>query len=78
MRISDPNKLVGKIIKIKTGEDMTEIIVDVGDQAVTATITSGAAGDMNLNEGDEIFAVFNSTSVSLIKDSKDSRRDYEI
>ena len=70
MRISDPNKLVGKIIKIKTGEDMTEIIVDVGDQAVTATITSGAAGDMNLNEGDEIFAVFNSTSVSLIKDSK--------
>ena len=70
MRISDPNKLVGKIIKIKTGEDMTEIIVDVGDQAVTATITSGAAGDMNLNEGDDIFAVFNSTSVSLIKDSK--------
>src|SRR5665647_3883533 len=78
VRISDPNKLVGKIIKIKTGEDMTEIIVDVGDQAVTATITSGAAGEMNLNEGDEIFAVFNSTSGRVIMYSQDSRRDYEI
>lgn len=76
MRISDPNKLVGKIMKIHPGQDMTEIIVDVGDQAVTATITNGAAGDMNLHEGDEVFAMFNSTSVSLIKDTKEPRRDY--
>jgi len=76
MRISDPNKLVGKIITIKSGQDMTEIIVDVGDQAVTATITAGAAHDMNLHEGDEVFALFNSTSVTLIKDTKEPRRDY--
>ena len=68
MRISDPNKLVGKIIKINKGNEMTEVIVDVGDQAVYATLTSGAAGDMNLKEGDDVFAMFNSTSVSLIKD----------
>jgi len=76
MRISDPNKLVGKIMNIKIGQDMTEIMVDVGDQAVTATITAGAAHDMNLHEGDEVFAMFNSTSVTLIKDTKDPRRDY--
>jgi molybdopterin-binding protein len=76
VRISDSNKLVGKIMKIKPGQDMTEIIVDVGDQAVTATITASAAGDMHLNEGDEVFAIFNSTSVSLIKDTKEPRRDY--
>ena len=76
MRISDPNKLVGKIMTIKFGQDMTEIIVDVGDQAVTATITAGAANDMNLHEGDEVFAMFNSTSVTLIKDTKEPRRDY--
>lgn len=68
MRISDPNKLVGKIMKINTGKDMTEVIVDVGDQAVYATITTGAAKDMNLKEGEDIFAMFNSTSVSLLKD----------
>jgi len=76
VRISDPNKLVGKIMQIKPGQDMTEIIVDVGDQAVTATITAAAAGDMKLQEGDEVFALFNSTSVSLIKDRKEPRRDY--
>lgn len=72
MRISDPNKLVGKIIDIKSGQDMTHVTVDVGDQAVTSTITTSAAKDMNLRKGDEIFTLFNSTSVSLIKDSKDS------
>ncbi|MDD4171488.1 MAG: TOBE domain-containing protein [Syntrophomonas sp.] len=76
MRISDPNKLVGKIIRINAGQEMTEIIVDVGDQAVTATITAGAANDMNLQEGDEVFTMFNSTSVTLIKDTKEPRRDY--
>jgi molybdopterin-binding protein len=76
MRISDPNKLVGKIMKIKAGQEMTEVIVDVGDQPVTATITAGAAHDMNLHEGDEVFAMFNSTSVTLIKDTKEPRRDY--
>ena len=76
MRISDPNKLVGKIMKINAGQEMTEIIVDVGDQPVTATITAGAARDMNLHEGDEVFAMFNSTSVTLIKDTKEPRRDY--
>ncbi len=67
MRISDANKLVGTIIKVKSGQDMTEVILDIGDQAVTATITSGAANDMKLKEGDQIFAVFNSSDVSLIK-----------
>ncbi len=64
-------------MQIKPGKDMTEILVDVGDQAVTATITSGAAGDMNLHEGDEVFAMFNSTEVTLIKDTKEPRRDYK-
>ncbi|MDD4802648.1 MAG: TOBE domain-containing protein [Syntrophomonas sp.] len=76
MRISDSNKLVGKIMKIKTGQDMTEVIVDVGDQPVTATITAGAAQDMNLHEGDEVFTMFNSTSVTILKDTKKPRRDY--
>ncbi len=67
MRISDANKLVGTIIKVKPGQDMTEVILDIGDQAVTATITSGAAHDMKLKEGEQIFAVFNSSNVSLIK-----------
>lgn len=67
MRISDPNKLVGKIMDIKSGPDMTHIIVDVGDQPVTATVMTDAVQDMNLKKGDEVFAMFNSTAVALLK-----------
>jgi molybdopterin-binding protein len=70
MRISDPNKLVGKVMNIDSGPDMTHIIVDVGDQPVTATIMTAAFKDMNLKKGDEVFAMFNSTSVALLKDNK--------
>ncbi len=69
MRISDPNKLVGKVMNIKEGHDMTEIVIDIGDNPVYATITAQAAKTLNLSEGDEVFAMFNSTDVTIIKDS---------
>jgi molybdopterin-binding protein len=53
MRISDPNKLVGKVMEIKDGQGMTEIIVDVGDRPIMATITPGAAEALGLQQGDE-------------------------
>jgi len=77
MRISAPNKLVGKVTKIKNGEWVTEVVIDVGDQPVTAVITSGAADALNLHDGDEVFAMFNATSVMLIKDTKEER-DYGV
>lgn len=77
MRISQPNKLVGKIMDVKKGQDMTEVIVDVGDRPVYATITTGAAQAMDLHPGDEVFAMFNSTDVTLIKDKKEER-DYGV
>lgn len=76
MRISDPNKLVGKVMKVKTGHDMAEVIIDIGDRPLYATITAGAAEALNLSEGDEVFAMFNSTDVTIIKDTK-KERDYD-
>lgn len=70
MRISDPNKLIGKVINIKSGQDMAEVVIDVGDNPVYATITANALNALNLNEGDEVFAMFNSTDVTIIKDTK--------
>ena len=70
MRISQANKLVGKIIDVKSGQDLTEVIIDIGDRPVYSTITNGAAEAMNLHKGDEVFALFNSVDVTIIKDSK--------
>lgn len=68
MRISDPNKLIGRVMEIKEGQEMSEIIVDIGDFALTATITAGAARALDLKKGEDVFAMFNSTDVTLIKD----------
>lgn len=70
MRISDPNKLVARVMEIKQGPVLSEVIMDVGDQAVTATISTGALNDMNLNKGDQVFAMFNSTMITIIKDTE--------
>lgn len=67
MRISDPNKLIGRVREIKEGQDLCEVIVDIGDFAVTSTITSGASKALNLQKGDEVFAMFSSMDVTLIK-----------
>ena len=67
MRISDPNKLVGRVMEIKSGRDMVEVIIDIGDRPVMATITAGAANALDLQKGDEVFTIFNSTDVSIIK-----------
>ncbi len=68
MRISDPNKLIGRVREIKEGHDMSEVILDIGDFSLTATITAGASKSLDLKKGDEVFAMFNSTDVTLIKD----------
>lgn len=69
MRISDPNKLTGRVRKVSLGSESAEIIVDIGDQPVTATITAGAAEALNLHEGDKVFTLFKSTDVTLIKNT---------
>jgi len=73
LRISDPNKLVASVMEVKIGPIMSEIIMDVGDQAVTATITSAAVNDMKLQKGDQVFAMFNSTMITIIKDTKNEQ-----
>jgi len=50
---------------------IVEVTVDIGDRPIIATITAGATQAMSLNTGDEVFTMFNSTDVSLIKDQKD-------
>lgn len=70
MRISDPNKLVAKVMEVKSGPVVSTVIMDVGDQAVTATITTAALDDMGLQKDDQVFAMFNSTMVTIIKDTE--------
>lgn len=67
MRISDANKLAGRIREVKVGQEMSEVLIDIGDQMVTATITKAAAEDLKLKKNDQVFATFNSSNVNIIK-----------
>jgi len=75
LRISDPNKLVASVMEVKSGPVVSEVIMDVGDQAVTAMISTGALDDMKLQKGDQVFAMFNSTMITIIKDTQNEHRD---
>jgi molybdate transport system regulatory protein len=68
MQMSARNRLSGRIKKLKVGNVMTEVIMQVGDQEVVAAITSGSAKRMKLKVGDKVFAVIKATEVMIAKE----------
>ncbi len=68
MQMSARNQLAGRIKKVKVGNVMTEVVVQVGDQEVVAAITSGSARRMKLKVGDRVFAVIKATEVMIAKE----------
>ena len=68
MEMSARNQLAGRIKKVKVGNVMTEVIVQVGDQEVVAAITSGSAKRMKLKVGDQVFAIIKATEVMIAKE----------
>jgi molybdopterin-binding protein len=60
--------LPGRIKKVKVGNVMTEVIMQVGDQELVAAITSGSAKRMKLKIGDQVFAIIKATEVMIAKE----------
>ena len=68
MEISGRNKLRGTIRSVRRDGIMAEIILDVeAHNLVTAVITSNAAEDLSLKEGDVVYALIKATSVMIMK-----------
>ena len=67
MEVSARNKLPGVIKSIKSGAIFSEVIIAVGDNEVTAVITRGSADELNLKEGDKVYAVVKATEVMVAK-----------
>ena len=68
MQMSARNQLAGRIKKVKVGNVMAEVIVQVGRQEVVAAITSGSAKRMKLKVGDQVFAIIKATEVMIAKE----------
>ena len=63
------NKVSGKVVEIKKGNLMCEVIVEVSpDFAVTSVITIDSLNESGVKVGDSVTALVKAINVVLVKD----------
>jgi molybdopterin-binding protein len=67
MRISARNRLIGKIEELQIGDLMAHVVVSVGEHLVESVISRRSVEEMNLQVGDTVAVVVQSTDVMLQK-----------
>ena len=67
MELSARNQIPGRVTAVKHGAVMAEVQVAVDAATVTAAITEGSQGRLDLKEGDQVTVIIKSTDVLLGK-----------
>ena len=67
MKVSARNKISGRVTDIRKGPAMASVTVDAGELKLTTAITSLAADDLQLKQGDQVTTFFKATEVMLQK-----------
>jgi len=67
MEISARNQLKGTVKEIKRGSVNGEVIVDIGGQLVTSSITLVSIDRLALKAGDSVVAIVKATDVMIGK-----------
>jgi len=65
MPISARNQLKGKVVSVKLGTVMSEVVVDIGGQEMVAAITRASAESLGLKKGNRVTVVVKSTDVMI-------------
>ena len=68
MSTSIRNRLPGTIEKIVSDKVVSEVVIQTAAGTVTSIITTGSVERMNLEQGDNVFAVIKATEVSIEKE----------
>jgi molybdopterin-binding protein len=68
MKLSARNQLAGKVLSVKLGGVMAEVVVAVGDQQIVSVVTRASAEELGIAEGDTVTAVIKATEVLLAKE----------
>jgi len=64
--LSARNQLKGKIISIKTGSVMSEVVVDIGGgNEIVSLISASSAKRLKLKKGGDVLVVIKSTEVMI-------------
>ena len=68
VQLSARNQLKAKVLSIKLGTIMAEVVVELPDgQPVVSAITRASAEGLGLKEGDDIVVIIKATEVMLGK-----------
>ena len=67
MPLSARNQLKGKVVSVKLGTVMSEVVVDIGGQEMVAAITRASAETLGLKKGNRVTVVVKSTDVMISK-----------
>jgi molybdopterin-binding protein len=65
MKISARNALKGTITDVKKGQTTAHVVLDVGGQTVTASITNESVDALKLAKGQKAYAVIKASDVMI-------------
>jgi molybdopterin-binding protein len=68
MSTSIRNRLAGTIEKIVSDKVVSEVVIRTAAGSIASIITTGSVQRMNLKQGDNVFAIFKATEVSVEKE----------
>lgn len=68
MKLSARNILKGTILDIKTGAVTSHVVLDVGGQKITSSITNEAVKELGLKTGQSAYAVIKASDVMVAVD----------
>jgi molybdate transport system regulatory protein len=69
--LSAHNQFTGKVISVKTGAVMSEVIIDIGGgHQIVSLISASSANRLKLKKGKEAVAVIKATEVIISTDAE--------
>ena len=66
LKITARNNIKTKVTEVIKGAVNSEVKLSVGDKSLCAVVTNDAINDLQINAGNEVYAIFKASSVILI------------
>lgn len=63
--INARNQFQGNIKRIKRGDVVSEVEVDIGNGIITSIVSTSSVDELGLKPGSQVIALFKSTEVAL-------------
>jgi molybdate transport system regulatory protein len=72
MPLSARNQFAGKILSVKLGAVMAEVVIDIGGHKIVSLISASSARRLKLKKGGTATAIIKATEVIISTDAPES------